>query len=191
VVEVLEAMGGLLRPEDEEEAERQLLAQAQAPANGQPPPQQLFRTTAMFSATMPTEVEHIARGYLRHPVVVKIGDEDTGKNKRIEQRVQFIAEGQKRSHLVDELRRLSSSEKAIVFVNSKKQGDTVGRHLDSVGLRAGVLHGGHSQDQCEETLDLFRNGALRVLVATLTSRAAAWTSLTSRTWLTSTRPQLL
>jgi ATP-dependent RNA helicase DDX23/PRP28 len=166
VVEVLEAMGGLLRSEDEEEAERQLLAQAQAPTNGQPPPQQLFRTTAMFSATMPTEVEHIARGYLRHPVVVKIGDEDTGKNKRIEQRVQFIAEGQKRSHLVDELRRLSSSEKAIVFVNSKKQGDTVGRHLDSVGLRAGVLHGGRSQDQREETLDLFRNGALRVLVAT-------------------------
>jgi ATP-dependent RNA helicase DDX23/PRP28 len=66
---------------------------------------------------MPTEVERIAKTYLRHPVIIKIGDEDTGKNKRIEQRVQFISESQKKGKLVDELRRLSGIEKVRVLWN--------------------------------------------------------------------------
>jgi ATP-dependent RNA helicase DDX23/PRP28 len=60
---------------------------------------------------MPTEVERIAKQYLRHPVIIKIGDEESGKNKRIEQRVLFITEGQKKSKLVEELRNLISNEK--------------------------------------------------------------------------------
>jgi hypothetical protein len=59
----------------------------------------------MFSATMPTEVERIAQQYLRHPVSIKIGDEESGKNKRIEQIVYFISEGQKKSKLMEQLRR--------------------------------------------------------------------------------------
>ena len=70
---------------------------------------------SQFSATMPTEVERIAKNYLRHPVIIKIGDEDTGKNKRIEQRVHFVTEGQKKNKLVDELRRLNSTEKVHNF----------------------------------------------------------------------------
>lgn len=162
VVAVLEAMGGLLKSEDEEQAEQQL-RQIQNQDGG---PKQLFRVTAMFSATMPTAVEQIARKYLRHPVMVRIGDEDTGKNKRIEQKVLFVPEAQKKSKIVEELRRLSSSDKVIVFVNSKKQGDSLGRHLDTLGYHAGILHGGRSQDQREETLDQFRSGDVQVLVAT-------------------------
>jgi ATP-dependent RNA helicase DDX23/PRP28 len=111
-------------------------------------------------------VERIARKYLRHPAVIKIGDEESGKNKRIEQRVHFITEGQKKTRVIEEIRRLSSADKAIVFVNSKKQGDVVGRSIEAAGYRAGVLHGGKSQDQREDTLDYFRNGSYQVLVAT-------------------------
>lgn len=155
---MLDAMGGLLKSEDEEQAERQLATAADS--------EELYRVTAMFSATMPTEVERIARRYLRHPAIIKIGDEDTGKNKRIEQRIIFLSEGQKKNKLVDELRRLNTSEKAIVFVNAKKQGDVIGRYLEGVNFRAGVLHGGRSQDQREETLEQFRAGEIKVLVAT-------------------------
>jgi ATP-dependent RNA helicase DDX23/PRP28 len=151
-------MGGLLKSEDEEQAEKQV-ATAQTS-------EEFFRVTAMFSATMPPEVERIARTYLRHPAVIKIGDEDTGKNKRIEQRVQFVNEGQKKSKLVEELRRLATTDKVIVFVNAKKQGDVIGRYLEGANYHCGVLHGGRSQDQREETLDLFRSGDIQVLVAT-------------------------
>lgn len=115
---------------------------------------------------MPTEVERIAKTYLRHPVIIKIGDEDSGKNKRIEQRVLFITEAQKKSKMLSELKALSSAEKAIVFVNTKKQGDMIGNFLDSEHLYTGVLHGGRSQDQREETLEQFRKGSIQILVAT-------------------------
>ena len=59
----------------------------------------------MFSATMPLEVERIAKTYLRHPVFVKIGDEESGKNKRIEQVIFYLSESQKRTKLMEQLRR--------------------------------------------------------------------------------------
>ena len=110
VIQVLDAMGGLLKSEDEALLEEQVKSAKQGDV--------LYRVTAMFSATMPPEVERIARQYLRHPAVIKIGDEDSGKNKRIEQIVHFIPEAQKKSKLMDQLRRLQSSDKAIVFVHS-------------------------------------------------------------------------
>lgn len=151
-------MGGLLKSEKEEEAEQQLESSAAGA--------QLYRVTAMFSATMPSEVEQIARTYLRHPVMIRIGDEDTGKNKRIEQRVYFLSDNQKQSRLVEELRRLTTADKVIVFVNLKKHGDTLARNLENMNFHVGILHGGKSQDQREDTLEMFRNGNIQVLVAT-------------------------
>jgi ATP-dependent RNA helicase DDX23/PRP28 len=165
VTEVLDQMGGLLKSEDEEQAEAQL-KQLESSGGSGGVLKQVYRVTAMFSATMPPQVEQIARTYLRHPVIVRIGDEDSGKNKRIEQRVMFVPEAQKKTKLVEELRRLSTSDKVIVFVNFKKQGDSLGRHLETIGYRAGILHGGRSQDQREETLEQFRTSDVQVLVAT-------------------------
>lgn len=158
VVAVLDAMGGLLKAEDERTAEEQ----ARDAMLGET----IYRVTAMFSATMSPEVERIAKKYLRHPVIIKIGDEDTGKNKRIEQRVMFVSEGQKRNLLNTELQMMTPSDKVIIFINSKKQGDVIGKVLEGISVKAGVLHGGRSQDQREETLERFRSGEIRVLVAT-------------------------
>ncbi|CAN0124462.1 unnamed protein product [Ectocarpus fasciculatus] len=158
VVAVLEAMGGLLKSEDEAQMEAEIDNLKRGTA--------LYRVTAMFSATMPPEVERIARTFLRHPAVIKIGDDDTGKNKRIEQRIHFITDGQKKKYLMDELSHLGATGKAIVFVNIKKQGDSIGKYLETSNFRCGVLHGGRSQDQREETLDAFRSGDIQVLVAT-------------------------
>lgn len=166
VTGVMDQMGGLLKSEDEEQAERQLKQLEGGGSDGGSELKQVYRVTAMFSATMPPQVEQIARTYLRHPVLVRIGDEDTGKNKRIEQRVMFVPEAQKKTKLVEELRRLASADKVIVFVNSKKQGDSLGRHLETIGYSAGILHGGRSQDQREETLEQFRSSDVQVLVAT-------------------------
>jgi len=99
VLEVLDGMGSILKSENEDVAETQLNSQ------------QSVRITAMFSATMSSEVERLAKTYLRHPVIVKIGDEETGKNKRIEQRVMFLSEGQKKNKLIEELNKLGNQEK--------------------------------------------------------------------------------
>jgi ATP-dependent RNA helicase DDX23/PRP28 len=158
VVEVLENMGGLLKSEDEELAEIQLQSAVSGKA--------FYRVTAMFSATMSNEIEQIAKKYLRHPVIVKIGDEESGKNKRIEQHVIFLTENQKKGKMIEELKKLSSNDKAIIFVNARKAGDMLIWQLEAAGYKCGLLHGGKSQDQREETLDYFRDGTYQVLVAT-------------------------
>jgi ATP-dependent RNA helicase DDX23/PRP28 len=69
VIAVLDSMGGLLKSEDESQAEKQVQASIASQGN------EIYRVTAMFSATMPAEVERIAKTYLRHPVMIRIGKE--------------------------------------------------------------------------------------------------------------------
>ena len=155
-------MGARLKSEDETEAYRQ--EREDLVKLGQAVPS--HRLTAMFSATMPTEVERIAKRYLRHPAVVSIGDRDSRKNARIIQRVLFLSSPtQKEGMLRDLLRRAGSREKIIVFVNEKKHADGVGRMVENAGRQCVVLHGGKAQDQREENLAQFRRGGV-VLVAT-------------------------
>ncbi|KAE9003376.1 DEAD-box ATP-dependent RNA helicase 21 [Phytophthora rubi] len=180
VVAVLENMGSLLKSENEEEMEQQLML-----ANGDQPGEELqhqLRVTTMFSATMPVEVERLAKTFLRHPSIVKIGDEDSGKNKRIDQRVLFMKSGKKRAKLVEVLRDILSAQsvpiprsrkekvvdgaKIIVFVNIKKECDSVAKFISNEGFRCTILHGGKTQDQREESLKMFREGYCDMLVAT-------------------------
>lgn len=158
---ILDAMGGALKSENEEETyeqEKQDLLTNDLPRH---------RVTAMFSATMPMEVEQIAKRYLRHPAMISIGDQDSGKNARIVQKIIFLSSpGQKENALRDLLRRsYGRSEKIIVFVNEKKHADQVGRSVARTGRPCVVLHGGKSQDEREENLEQFRRGGV-VLVAT-------------------------
>ncbi|KAG7398813.1 hypothetical protein PHYBOEH_010445 [Phytophthora boehmeriae] len=181
VVAVLENMGSLLKSENEEEMEQQLTL-ANAGQDQSTELQHRLRVTTMFSATMPVEVERLAKTFLRHPSIVKIGDEDSGKNKRIDQRVVFMNPGKKRAKLADVLRDILSAQsvpmprsrkekivdgaKIIVFVNIKKECDSVAKFVSSEGFRCTILHGGKTQDQREESLKIFREGYCDILVAT-------------------------
>ena len=159
---ILDAMGGALKSEDETEAYRQEREDLERLGKKVPS----HRLTAMFSATMPPEVERIAKNYLRHPAIVTIGDQDSGKNARIVQRVMFLSSpSQKEKELRNVLGRCRSDDKVIVFVNEKKHAEGVGRMVERTGRRCVVLHGGKTQDQREENLAAFRRGGV-VLVAT-------------------------
>ncbi|PRQ24712.1 putative RNA helicase [Rosa chinensis] len=103
----------------------------------------IYRTTYMFSATMPPAVERLARKYLRNPVM------DAEKFERLKR-------------LLDEL----GDKTAIVFVNTKKTANYVAKSLDKNGYRVTTLHGGKSQDQREISLEGFRTRRYNVLVAT-------------------------
>ncbi|KAH6809201.1 P-loop containing nucleoside triphosphate hydrolases superfamily protein [Perilla frutescens var. frutescens] len=125
----------------------------------------IYRTTYMFSATMPPAVERLARKYLRNPAVVTVG---TATNDcHIKQRVIMIKENDK----LDRLQRLLNDEfrdqTTIEFVNKKKVADNVSNTLEKGGYRVTALHGGKSQDQREKSLEGFRtNRSYNVLVAT-------------------------
>ena len=159
---ILDAMGSLLKSEDEKEAyeqEKQDLESTGVPK---------YRLTAMFTATMPPEVEKMAKEYLRHPAIISIGDQDSVKNARITQRLMFLpSPSQKEKALTDLLRKSHSpNDKILVFVNEKKHADGVGRIVERAGRRCVVMHGGKSQEQREENLEAFRRGGGVVMVAT-------------------------
>ncbi|XP_059285626.1 DEAD-box ATP-dependent RNA helicase 21 isoform X1 [Lycium ferocissimum] len=150
VVGVLDAMpSSNMKPENEDEELDE---------------KRIYRTTYMFSATMPPAVERLARKYLRNPVVVTIGT--AGKTTDlITQHVFMVKEGEKMyklQKLLDEL----GDKTAIVFINTKKQADSVSKNLDKNGYRVTTLHGGKSQEAREISLEGFRTKRYNVLVAT-------------------------
>jgi ATP-dependent RNA helicase DDX23/PRP28 len=150
VVGVLDAMpSSNLKPENEDEELDE---------------KRIYRTTYMFSATMPPAVERLARKYLRNPVVVTIGT--AGKTTDlITQNVIMVKESEKMPRLQKMLADLRDKT-AIVFCNTKKTADMRAKDLDKAGFRVTTLHGGKSQDQREISLDGFRNRRFNVLVAT-------------------------
>ncbi|XP_058108165.1 DEAD-box ATP-dependent RNA helicase 21 isoform X2 [Magnolia sinica] len=150
VVGVLDAMpSSNLKPENEDEELDE---------------KRIYRTTYMFSATMPPAVERLARKYLRNPVVVTIGT--AGKTTDlITQHVIMLKESEKMSRLQKLLNELGDKT-AIVFINTKKSADSLAKSLDKAGYRVTTLHGGKTQEQREISLEGFRSKRFTVLVAT-------------------------
>jgi ATP-dependent RNA helicase DDX23/PRP28 len=125
-----------------------------------------YRQTMMYTATMPTAVERIARKYLRRPAIVTIGNVGEAV-ETVEQRVEHIQGEDKRKKRLQEI--LASHEFAppiIVFVNIKRNCDAVARDVKHMGFSAVTLHGSKTQEQREAALASLRNGQSNVLVAT-------------------------
>ncbi len=88
----------------------------------------------MFTATMPSAVERLARTYLRRPAVVYIGS--AGKPvERTEQIVYMVEENAKRNKLMEILRRGKLEPPIIIFVNQKKGADVLAKGLEKFGVR--------------------------------------------------------
>jgi ATP-dependent RNA helicase DDX23/PRP28 len=140
-----------------------------------------FRTTYMFSATMPPAVERLARSYLRRPVVVTVGAAGRATDN-VAQRVVMVADDHKPATLLAEVGRalgasgravaanaaagVTDTARVIVFVNTRAASDRVAAALGHAGVKCALLHGGRSQDAREAGLAAFRDGSLPVLVAT-------------------------
>lgn len=124
-----------------------------------------YRQTTMFSATMPSAVERLAKRYLRRPAVVTIGTAGQA-GETVEQRVEMITDENKKKSRLLELLRGQFTPPIIVFVNQKKSCDMLAKMVNSSGLRATTLHGGKSQEQRELALSQLKNGKSDVLVAT-------------------------
>jgi ATP-dependent RNA helicase DDX23/PRP28 len=125
-----------------------------------------YRQTMMYTATMPSAVERIARKYLRRPAIVTIGNIGEAVDT-VEQRVEFVSGEDKRKKRLNEI--LASREfkpPIIVFVNIKRNCDAVARDIKHMGFSSVTLHGSKTQEQREAALASVRNGSTDVLVAT-------------------------
>jgi ATP-dependent RNA helicase RhlE len=122
------------------------------------------RQTLLFSATMPPEIEKLARTMLVEPVRVHVAPAVTTA-ETVEQSVLFVERSQKRA-MLERVLRQSAVERALVFTRTKHGANRLTRQLTSAGIGADVIHGNKSQGARERALAAFRDGSVRVLVAT-------------------------
>ena len=130
------------------------------------------RQTLFFSATMAPEIERITNTFLTAPARVEVARQATA-SETIDQHVVMIkpsrrdrADAEKRAVL----RALIDAEgdactNAIVFCNRKVDVDIVAKSLGKYGYDAAPIHGDLEQSQRTRTLDAFRAGELKILVA--------------------------
>src|SRR5882672_3743372 len=121
------------------------------------------RQTLFFSATMPAEIRKLADAFLRNPVEIAVAP-PASPSATVVQSLAVVQPEDKR----ETLRRLIRSEdvkNALIFCNRKRDVDILFRSLSRHGFDAAALHGDMPQSKRTETLDRFRNGDIRLLVA--------------------------
>ena len=123
-----------------------------------------YRQTLLFSATMPPEVEALARKYLRKPVVVQVGRRSEAASTVTH--AVYPVPKDKKSALLIELLNKPEMDSVLVFTRTKHGADRVVRHLERASVNAVAMHADKTQGQRTKALEDFKAGRVRVLVAT-------------------------
>jgi superfamily II DNA/RNA helicase len=121
------------------------------------------RQTLFFSATMPSEIRRLADAFLNDPVEIAVAPPASPAETVIQSLV-VVEPHDKR----EALRRLIGAEdvkNALIFCNRKRDVDILHKSLSRHGFDAAALHGDMAQPKRTETLDRFRRGEIRLLVA--------------------------
>ncbi len=122
------------------------------------------RQTMCFSATMSKDVEKLARTMLSDPVHVAVAPQATTV-EQVDQCVLFVDSKDKDAVMIDLLKQ-EHLEKVLVFTRTKHRANKLAHKLSDQGISAGAIHGNKSQNQRTKALEGFREGRVRVLVAT-------------------------
>ena len=122
------------------------------------------RQNLLFSATMPKEVMKLVNSILKNPVKVEVQPVSSTVDV-ISQGVYFVAKKNKKSLLVHLLKD-ENIKSVIVFSRTKHGANKIAKDLNHVGIEAAAIHGNKTQNQRQVALNNFKEGNIRVLVAT-------------------------
>ncbi|HMP77492.1 MAG TPA: DEAD/DEAH box helicase [Kiritimatiellia bacterium] len=122
------------------------------------------RQSLLFSATMAPEIRELAQSFVRDPVTVTIAPEKPAV-ERIVQKIMFVDKGNKPT-LLAKLLTDANLDKVIVFTRTKHGADKVAKKLQQSGITVAAIHGNKGQGARTSALAGFRDGRVRVLVAT-------------------------
>ena len=122
------------------------------------------RQTLLFCATQPREIRELARRLLYEPVEVAV-DPIASTVEPLSQSVYFV-DGSRKLGLLLSLLASDEIARALVFTRTKRRADRLARDLSREGVEAAAIHGDKSQNTRVRTLEGFKRGRTRVLVAT-------------------------
>ncbi|KAM7500294.1 hypothetical protein LguiA_024708 [Lonicera macranthoides] len=143
---------------------RKIVEQMDMPPRGE-------RQTMLFSATFPKEIQRLASDFLSNYIFLTVGRVGSSTDL-IVQRVEFVQESDKRSHLMDLLHAQKENgvhgkqALTLVFVETKKGADSLEHWLCINGFPATTIHGDRTQQEREHALRSFKSGNTPILVAT-------------------------
>ncbi|MBY8847276.1 DEAD/DEAH box helicase [Saccharothrix sp. MB29] len=125
------------------------------------------RQTVLFSATMPSRIDRLARQHLKDPVRITISREqpEPGEAPKVRQSAYVVPRAHKPAAL-GRILDVESPTAAIVFCRTRDEVDQLTETLNGRGYRAESLHGGISQEQRDRVMARLRNGTADLLVAT-------------------------
>uniref|UniRef100_A0AC34F2X4 RNA helicase n=1 Tax=Panagrolaimus sp. ES5 TaxID=591445 RepID=A0AC34F2X4_9BILA len=123
------------------------------------------RQTVMFSATFPKTMEALARKVLDKPVEIQVGGRSV-VCKDIEQHAMILNEEQKYFKLLELLGLFWEKGSVIVFVEKQEKADDLVSKLMKSGYNCAPLHGAIDQSDRDSALIDFKQGALKLLIAT-------------------------
>jgi superfamily II DNA/RNA helicase len=120
--------------------------------------------TLMFSATFSDRVKTLANQILVTPKTISVSRENTTSGK-ISQAVYWVTEERKRE-LLSELIGINNWQQVLVFAGTKESANTLAKELKLDGIKAALCHGDKTQGARNKALEQFKEGKVRVLVAT-------------------------
>lgn len=122
------------------------------------------RQTVMFSATMPSAIEGIAKKFQKDPVIVRV----VKKELTVPKVTQYYYEVKPKTKMEVMCRLLDmyAPKLSVVFCNTKRQVDELVQGLQGRGYFAEGLHGDLKQIQRDRVMNSFRNGKTEILIAT-------------------------
>ncbi len=127
-------------------------------------PDKNARQTLLFSATFSNEIKQLANRLLNSPELIEVARRNTTA-ETIEQRVHPVDKNRKRellSHMIG----VHNWRQVLVFTRTKHGANRLAQQLEKDGLTATAIHGNKSQGARTRALADFKNGKVRVLVAT-------------------------
>jgi len=121
------------------------------------------RQTLLFSATMPVEIRSLADELLYNPVTVELGD---SRPVETVSHAAYPVEQTRKIELLLSILRQSGNGQILVFTRTKHRTKKLAEQLIKAGVSATSLQGNLSQNRRQESMDNFRRGRVKVMVAT-------------------------
>jgi ATP-dependent RNA helicase RhlE len=122
------------------------------------------RQNLLFSATFSDEIKTLADGLLHNPGFVEVARRNTA-SELVEQTVHMVAAAHKRE-LMSHLIKHNDWQQVLIFTRTKHGANKLAEKLVKDGIQAAAIHGNKSQGARTKALSQFKDGSMRVLVAT-------------------------
>ena len=119
--------------------------------------------TIMFSATMPTKIEELAKSLLKNPVEIKLAVSKPAE--KIKQEAYVCYEAQKMS-IIKDIFKAGDLKRVIIFCGSKTKVKQLSASLQQQKINCGEMHSDLSQQERDDIMFKFKSGQIDVLVAT-------------------------